>query len=142
MWNTITNDDCLYLWKELRNNIQILPLNDKLAAVAKFTSTMPFGHRTIDYYSPWDWPTPWEILFHGMFCVSSISLLIYYTLSLLNESDIELYLVEDDDVYLLPVVNSTYVLNYELGKVITLEEISKDIKVLKIYTSEDINEVI
>ena len=142
MWNTINNDECLRLWKELRDSIQNLSLDDKLKEVANFTSSMPFGHRTIDYYSPWDWPTPWEILYHSMFCTSSISLLIYHTLSLVDKSVIELYLVEDDDVYLLPVINNTYVLNYELGKVILLSEISQDIKILKIYTSKDIHEVI
>lgn len=142
MWNTIKNEECLSLWKDLRNEIKSLPLNDKLENIAKFTSSMPFGHRTVDYYSPWDWPTPWDILYYGTFCTSSISILIYYTLTLTDSSQIELYLVEDEDVYLLPVINNTFVLNYELGKVISLDDIRDDIKIIKIYTSNDITEVI
>lgn len=140
IWSCIPNDERLRLWKSLRDDIKDLSLEDQLAAVAKFCASIPFGSRSIDYYSPEDWPTPWEILFHGSFCTSSISLLMFYTLILIPcTTDVELILVEDDeDVYLLPVIDNQYVLNYELGQVNRYPEIVDDFKTIKKYTRTDV----
>ena len=143
IWNTIPNEERLHLWKKLRDDIKDLVLKEQLNEIAKFCSQMPFGARTIDYYSPMDWPTPWEILFHGSFCTSSISVLMYHTLLLLNtNSEIELLLVEDDDgVYLLPIIDSTFILNYELGSVNEFSEVKDSFKVLQKYTKEQIKKI-
>lgn len=143
IWNTIPDDERLRLWKSLRNDIAPIPLYDKLAEVAKFCSQIPFGSRTVDYYTPADWPTPWEILYHGMFCTSSISILMAYSVILASpEVKVELYLVEDDeDIYLLPVFEDHFVLNYELGKVSTYPELEGEFKVLKKYTREEIKNI-
>lgn len=92
---------------------------------------MPYGSRSLDYYTPDEWPTPWEILFYGSFCTSSISLLMYYTLIMVNpDIDIELELVEDNDgLYLLPIIENQFVLNYELSKV------SKHSEIKDLYTT-------
>lgn len=143
IWNTIPNDERLRLWKKLRDDICTQPLDLQLHAVAKFCANMPIGSRTIDYYSPQDWPTPWEILFHGMFCTSSISLLIFYTLLLVdNTLDIELYLVEDPDgIYLLPIIEGQFVLNFQLGSVNNYSEICNDFKIVTIYTKTQIKNI-
>lgn len=143
IWNTIPNEERLHLWKKLRDDIKELSLINQVDEIAKFCSKMPFGSRTLDYYSPEDWPTPWEILFHGSFCTSSISLLMFYTLTLLNTPPtVELYLVEDDDgIYLLPIINSQFVLNYELGTVNNYSEIQDEFKVLQKYNKEQIKNI-
>jgi hypothetical protein len=143
IWNTIPNEERLRLWKNLRDEIKEFPLDKKLEAVAKFCSTIPFGSRSLDYYSPDDWPTPWEILFYGSFCTSSISLLMFYTLVILPiEENIELYLVEDDDgPYLLPVIDDQFVLNYELGRVNRYPDIQDGFKVLKKITKQEVKSI-
>lgn len=142
-WNSIPDDERLHLWKKLRDEIKGLALNKQLSEIAKFCSQMPFGSRTVDYYSPSEWPTPWEILIHGSFCTSSISMLMYYTMELLNTGHtIELLLVEDaDDVYLLPRIDSEFILNYELGSVNIHSELVETFKVLHIYTAEQIKKI-
>ena len=57
----IPNEERLHLWKRLRVTIHDLSLQDRLSSIAQFCSKIPFGARTLDYYSPNDWPTPWEI---------------------------------------------------------------------------------
>jgi len=143
IWNTIPNDERLHLWKKLRGNISDLSLLDQLNKIAKFCSKMPFGARTLDYYSPENWPTPWEILFHGSFCTSSISLLMFYTLELMDTTlKIELYLVEDaDGIFLLPIIDDQFVLNYELGAVNNYLEIESEFKVLQKYTKEQVKNI-
>jgi hypothetical protein len=132
-WNNIPNGERLRLWKKLREEIESADFDLQLHSVAKFCASMPIGHRTVDYYTPDSWPTPWEILFHGTFCPSSVSLLIFHTLCLLpdNGHTFELYLVEDEDVYLLPVIDNQFVLNYQLGAVNRYSEVSANFKVLK-----------
>ena len=140
-WTTTPDEERLRLWKDLRHDIREESLEEKLKVVAKFISTMPFGARSLDYYDPASWPTPWEILFHGSFCLSSISLLSFYTLALVTDESvkIELELIDDlGDVYLIPVIEDQFVLNYETGLVSSYPEISKEIKVLKRYTRNDI----
>lgn len=143
IWNTIPNDERLRLWKLLRNDIQSLPVDQQLAEIAKFCSKMPYGARSLDYYSTELWPTPWEILFYGSFCTSSISLLMFYTYILLPDHlSIELLLVEDEDgIYLIPLVDNQYVLNYELGKVNNISDVKDDFKILKTYSSDQIKAI-
>ena len=142
-WNNIPDDERLHLWKNLRKEISELTLNEQMNIVAKFFSAVPFGSRSLDYYTPAEWPTPWEIIFHGKLCKSSISLLIFYTFSLLHTEDkIELQLIDDgEDEYLLPIINNTFVLNYELGKVNNCQDIAVEIQILNTYTQQDIKVV-
>lgn len=143
VWNIIPNDQRLRLWKNLRNNIEQLTLEEKLKEIAAFCFDMPIGARSLDYYNTSNWPTPWEILFHGLFCLSSISLLMYYTIELLSDNiNIELLLVDDNDnLYLLPLINNQYVLNYELGVVSNFPEVKNVLKILKRYSSEQIKKI-
>ena len=143
LWNTIPNEERLSLWKKLRDDIKELSLPEQLVCIADFCKSIPFGSRVLDYYTPMEWPTPWEILFHSMFCTSSISLLIFYTLELLpNEKKVELFLVEDDTgIFLLPVVDDYYVLNYELGMISKLQEVQSNFKVLQKYSKEHIKTI-
>lgn len=139
-WNNIPDEERLRLWKKLRDDIKDLSIDDQLALVAKFCSTIPFGARTMDYYDPTCWPTPWEILFYGSFCKNSISLLMFYTLALLqNEKTIELLLINDaGNFYLVPLVNNHIILNYHLGEISIYSEIQDDFTILKKYNQQEI----
>lgn len=143
IWNTIPNEEKLILWKKLRTDIQDLNLTEKLEEIAKFCFKIPYGSRTIDYYTPSDWPSPWEILFYGSFCTSSISLLMYYTLILTtHDVNIELWLVEDQDgMFLLPIIENQFVLNYELGKISKIADIKEFITVKQVYTQDQIKNI-
>jgi hypothetical protein len=137
-WDKLSDEGRLHLWSQLRFDIRSLPLEEQLDKIAEFCSTMPSGRRTLDCYNPESWPTPWETLFYGQFCKSSISLIIFYTLAVLNkELDIEPWVVKDNNGdYLLPVIDNQFILNYEAGKVskhsdvcdyfIVMQKFSKD----------------
>jgi hypothetical protein len=141
-WNSIPDAERLHLWKKLRDDLKDESEETVLQEIAKFCAPMPFGARSIDYYSPDDWPTPWEILYHGDLCTSSISLLMFYTLDLLGYADIALHLVEDEDgIYLLPVVENQYVLNYALGQVSMYPSIKENLTVLKIFDKSQIKTI-
>ena len=145
IWNAIPNEERLRLWKNLRSDLVNLPLDQKLVAIAKFCESIPFGARTLDYYSAENWPTPWEILYYGSFCISSISLLMYYTLVVADSNstdNIELWLVKDNaGDYLLPVINDQFILNYELGTVSNHSEISECFIVMQKFSKEQIKTI-
>lgn len=143
-WNTIPNEERLRLWKQLREESTNLQLMNQLENIAKFCSDMPIGHRSVDFYNPSEWPTPWEILFYGSFCASSISLLIFYTLILISPGlNLELILVDDkEDIYLLPIIDNAYVLNYQLGNVIEWKDMQDEVKLLHRVTRTDIKTIL
>lgn len=139
-WSKLSNEERLHLWKQFRIDTKGLPFDDQLEKIAEFCSVMPNGRRTLDYYSPAEWPTPWEIIFHGEFCKSSISLLIFYTLTLLNNREqIELWVVKDNECdYLLPVIDNRFILNYEPGKVSKHSDVSEYFIVMQKFSKDQI----
>lgn len=143
IWNTIPNDEKISLWKELRTKLDGLSIDKQLSQIAQFCANMPIGSRTVDYYSPENWPTPWEILYHSSFCKSSISLLMYYTLILVSpDTKSKLYLVDDaGEIYILPLFLDKYILNYHLGTVSDSDDVLKDLKILSIYSIDKIKKI-
>jgi len=142
IWSKIPNEERLHLWKKLRADIKDLPTSEKLVEMAKFCETMPRGPRSVDYYDVNSWPTPWEILFHGEFCKSSVSLLIFHTLTILQVENIELRMVKDNSGdYLLPFIEDQFVLNYELGKVSNSSDIQDYFIVMKVFPSQQIKTI-
>lgn len=142
-WSVIPNEERLHHWKKLRGELAGLLLQSQLEKIAKFCETLPRGRRTIDYYDATSWPTPWEIFFHAEFCVNSISLIIFHTLSLINNTDsIELWVVKDNvGDYLLPVINNQFVLNYESGKVSNYPDIKDYFIVMQKFSKQDIKTI-
>jgi hypothetical protein len=143
IWNGISNEERIRLWKNLRADLSKTDPEHQLSEIAKFYAAAPFGARSLDYYSPEDWPTPWEILFHGSFCVSSISLLIFYTILLIDpERIVDLYLIEDNTgIYLVPIVDNQFVLNYELGKISKFLDIKDEIKILQVFSKTQVKTI-
>lgn len=123
-WINTTPEQRIKQWKTFRESLESLPLEKQCDSVADFFSTMPIGARTIDYYTPESWPTPWEILYNKTYCKNTISILMYDTLQIINNTPrIELQLINDEqDTYLVPVIDNNIVLNHILGEVSKLDE--------------------
>lgn len=123
-WNNSTAEERIAKWRELREHIKSLSEEEQLNSIAEFFARVPIGARCIDFYTPESWPTPWELLYHKLFCPSSISLLIYHTLCIaLGEDRVSIVLADTgNDRYLLPLVDKQRVFNYELGKVNNIKE--------------------
>ena len=105
--NSGSSESRLSLWKNFREEITPLDTAVQIQKVAKFFQQTPIGTRSLDFYTPSTWPTPWEILYNGTYCPNSISLLIYYSLVLLPKFDrkVDIWLIEDStDRFLVPVL--------------------------------------
>ena len=141
MWNSGTDQAILAHWRQLRADICDVGTEQKISAVAEFIATIPYGTRTLDYYSPDTWPTPWEILAYRQFCASSISLLAYHTLDMVSTAELALDLIDDgDDVFLVPVVDAA-VLNYYPGEAVPISDLPETTKNLRRYTRADVKPV-
>ena len=136
-------DEKLRIWKNFRNELGGIGMPRALTHVAKFFSTVPIGARAVDYYTPSDWPTPWEIIHSGACCPSATSLLIFHTLAMSSLGvELAMYLVDDSyDTYLLPVVDGTHVLNYESNTVSELAHISDKMQVLKVFGQNELKKM-
>ena len=142
MWNTLTDIEVLASWKKLRTSIKDLSCKEKLQAIAEFSAPIPYGSRTVDYFTPSSWPGPWEILAVRSFCTSSISLLIFYTFVMVDDTDIRLELIDDgQEVYLVPVVDDQFVLNFYPNLVSNYQEVSEKFNLLKVFSKTDIKPV-
>lgn len=117
-------------WKDFRDEISNLSDVEKLNKTAEFFARLGYGSRTIDYYTPESWPTPWELLDMHSHCKSSISLMMHHTLKFLDV-DTKLLLINDGcDDYLIPYHEETdSILNFEVPRVAKLSS-SKDITII------------
>lgn len=136
-WNNLTFENRLTTWREFRQSLKYFN-DDDHAKVATFFSSFPISPRTLDYYDPESWFTPWEILKNSYFCRSSISLLIYHTLMMVDSNiNIKLVLIDDgDEIYLVPVIDDVVVFNYNIGFTISLDQIEDNIKVLDTFNPQ------
>lgn len=118
-WNNSSAEERIQRWRDFRESLTNLSDEEVLNSIANFFADVPIGSRCIDFYTPDSWPTPWELLYHKLFCTSSISLLIYHTLVLaLGKDRAEIVLVDTgDDLFLAPLLDKKYIFNLELGKV-------------------------
>lgn len=125
-WNNSTPEERIANWRELREHISSLSEEEQINSIAEFFARVPIGARCIDFYTPESWPTPWELLYHNLFCPSTISLLIYHTLCIaLGRDRVSIILIDSgDDRFLVPLVDKQRVFNFELGKVNNIKECS------------------
>ena len=136
-WNNLTFEARMNEWRTFRESITTYS-EDTLNDVAKFFASFPISSRVLDYYNQDTWFTPWEILKNSFFCRSSISLLIYHTLMMSNHDiNIKLMLINDGtEIYLVPIIDDTTIINYNIGSTISIEEIKDSIKIIETFKPE------
>jgi len=141
-WLNLSSEQKYLNWKLLRDKIkEPILVEEKLDIIADFFFSVPIGKRCIDFYSPKDWPTPWEILHNNSYCKNTISVLIYYTVKFIEE-DVNLMVIDDgDDRYLVVRVKGDLILNYELGKVAKYIAIKDYIKIIDVISAMDIKTI-
>jgi hypothetical protein len=131
-WNSSTSEQRIDSWAEFREQISNDCFDTQLKRVAEYFAEVPLGGRVIDYYTPSSWPSPWEILHHGIYCRSTTGILMYDTLKILNkDAPIDICRIDDQgDVYLAPVTNYGVIINLILGEISNLDTYS-DVKIIE-----------
>ena len=125
-WTDLTSEEKLIQWRDFRLSLKELDLQNQCKLVSEFFATFPFGKNELNSKVPTSWPTPWEMILSNNYSVNTISLLIYYTLRL-TDDNINVKIAEITDqltVTLYPIINDTHILNYNLGKLVSLSAIN------------------
>jgi len=112
----------LSAWKSLRKELtQDLDHQDWIKKVVAFWSLAPLQSRVFDYSQTATWPNPWQLLHQGDFDENSVSLGMFYTCALAQDSrwqdqDLELVLLRDPHAHreqLAVCVASTWLIGWE-----------------------------
>lgn len=142
-WNNMYPHERILSWRRFREDLDGKSLSQEeiLNEVALFWAKMPRGARSLDYYTPQSWPDPWEILTYDLFCENTVSLLMYYTLKLLDTFDgnVEMCRIDSDiGEFIVPVVDGKYALNVEYATYVVVNE---ETGIIHTYDNKNIKDV-
>ena len=143
-WNNMYPHERIIFWRDFRREIDDRNLTciELLKETAAFWASLPRGSRSLDYYSPSTWPDPWEILTYELFCENTVSLLMFYTLALLDtfHNNIDICLIDDYcGEFIVPIVDKTYVLNVVPTDIIDVR--NEKVKIIKYYDKTEIKNI-
>lgn len=134
-------------WKEFRDSLtDDLTEEEILNNLAQYWTSVPLVRFYLDFDYPDTWPTPWELIHSGEFCSTGVAYLMYKTIELspaekFKNSEIKLLWIKDleiEDLLMVVVINSKYVLNYYRGKVKDWEEIQPNCQIICEYIASNL----
>lgn len=124
IWHDINCRDRILKWREWRNGLTTLNLQDCLKEVAITWAKAPLVNHYLIPDDTMDWPDPWILINENIYCDLAITLGMFYTLTLCDNPNIpdnihiEIYKTSNDWINLCSVDNGLYMLNYNPGGVV------------------------
>ena len=124
IWHDINCRDRILKWREWRNSLTLLSLEDCLKEVAVAWAKAPIVNHYLIPDEISEWPDPWNLINDNIYCDLSITLGMFYTLALCDNPNIndnvriEIYKSNDGWINLCSVEGGLYMLNYNLGSVV------------------------
>lgn len=131
MWFNQPVDDRIPAWRDWRNDLKSLSAEDTIHCVAETWARVP---TVLHYLSPdqvSEWPNPWQLITDNIYCDLGICLGMYYTLSLIESSElidlsIQIYRTPNGWLNLSSINQGKYVLNYNHSTVVNKSCVEKD----------------
>lgn len=117
-----TGEQRLQAWRTLRQDPSITEAHH----VVQQFSTVPLKPRYVDFYTPENWPTVFEIVQEGMFCYSGLCLVLASTLhymKFINPESFQFDVISNHvtgDTGLV-LIEQEYCYNFIPGEVVTVE---------------------
>lgn len=121
-------------WSDFRDSLKNFQEDVQLKMVAEFWKMCPFQNWTIDAEDPKSWPSMWEMLDEGYYCMNSVAYGIESTLRMAgwDPSRLELTMIRHTDMlcgeYFVVKIDGNKILNYSYGEIIPESEIRDKIK--------------
>lgn len=118
IWHDISCRDRILRWREWRNTLSTLALDECLKEVATAWAKAPVVNHYLIPDDIKEWPDPWNLINDNIYCDLGIALGMFYTLSLCDNphvSDnirIEIYKSSDGWTNLCSVDDGLYMLNW------------------------------
>ena len=129
-------------WKIFRKSLtDELTEDEILNRLAQYWVTVPVVRFYLDFDNPKTWYTPWELIYSGDFCSTGIAYLMFKTLELaptkkFKKSEMKLLWIKDlqiEDLLMVLVVQSKYVLNYYYNEVKRWEDLQDHCQIICEY---------
>lgn len=129
MWFEQSPDNRILSWREWRNDLEKLSLEDAIQNVAQSWAKVP---TVMHYLAPdqlEEWPNPWQLITDNIYCELSIALGMYYSLALLEHTSItdlklQIYKTPNGWLNLSSANHGKYVLNYSHGNVVNSSQLN------------------
>lgn len=126
----------LAAWREWREQLSTLPNQEQIQQIAHWWKFVPMINKAVDQWREETWPTPWELVGQGEFCVNAQGLGIFYTMVLMGQ-DCDLVLAQiNEETRLLVVTTDKKLLNYYDGDVIDID--SANMQMLRVWHPSDL----
>tara|TARA_B100000749_G_C18356709_1_gene435695 strand:- start:106 stop:564 length:459 start_codon:yes stop_codon:yes gene_type:complete len=142
-WTQLDFEDFMALWRKMRVDLPVLSAEELGSHLREKFARFPIETgKTLDPYSPSNWPSPWEQITDSLFCSCGLGVFLYYTISLSEsyaDDDFGIYYVEKEGYDRIVIVNNTHgwfidTLTYDGGTVSDLQVG----KILASYSSQDL----
>lgn len=124
IWHDINCRDRILKWREWRNSLTKLDLEDCLTEVATAWAKAPLVNHYLTPDDIKEWPDPWTLINDNIYCDLSVVIGMFYSLSLCDNphiSDsisIEIYNSSEGWVNLCSVDKGLYMLNWAQRSVV------------------------
>ena len=135
----------LRAWRDFRNSIEDLSLEQALAQTAEFWAGAPFVPYNLDPAMPQVWPDPWTLIYENSYCDIAKCLGIVYTIVLTKhrkDIDVEFRVYQDPKTryeYNLAWINrGKYILNMIDRDVLNIEQFDKTLKLKSKFTAVEL----
>ena len=135
----------LRAWRDFRNSIEDLSLEQALAQTAEFWAGAPFVPYNLDPAMPQVWPDPWTLIYENSYCDIAKCLGIVYTITLTKhrkDIDVEFRVYQDPKTryeYNLAWINrGKYILNMIDREILNIEQFDKTLKLKSKLTAVDL----
>lgn len=148
MWSNfwmLRVNERLTRWKEFRQTLDKLPVDQAVTEVNNMWSTAPFVTYYLSPDQPETWPDPWELLAENYYCEIAKALGILYTIYFTGHKHIDLALEiyydfnEKTRVNVVNVDQGKYILNYYPYEIVNTEQIDlSKLDLLYRYSSKDL----
>ena len=124
-------------WRSWRDSLSAIDYQSTIEKIAVWWKFVPLINKAIDPWREETWPTPWELIGRGEFCVNAQGLGIFYTMCLMN-LDCQLKLAQirsQDETRLLVLASGNKLLNYYDGLVTDIQD---DVQILYRWEPSDL----
>lgn len=119
-------------WRDFRNSLSAMTLEEALIATQDFWASVPFAPYYLDPDRPEEWPNPWDLITENYYCDLAKALGIVYTVYFSQHGkdlDLEIRVYYDLDteyVYNLAVFDQgKYVINLVEGEIVNIESVEE-----------------
>jgi hypothetical protein len=118
----------LATWAAFRDSLPNLTEAEQIQQVAEFWAQCPFDRWLLEPSAPETWPSVWEMLYEGTYCMNAVAVGIETTLRLAgwDANRLELVMMKEVDnisaEYFVVKIDGTHILNYSYGKCVPVAE--------------------